>query len=123
MRMKQAIVGPLVTLAVATTLHVSAASAQAPAAGVATAVPAQPAAAAPATEPLADGEVLKVDKGAGKLTLRHGPIPSLDMPKMTMVFRVKDPAMLDQVKAGDRVRFAADKIGGQYTVVGIEPAK
>ena len=50
-------------------------------------------------------------------------IPSLDMPNMTMVFRVKNPAMLDQVKAGDRVRFAADKIGGQYTVVGIEPAK
>ena len=121
--MKQAIVGPLVALAVATTLHVSAASAQAPAAGAATAVPEQPAAAAPATGPLADGEVLKVDKGAGKLTLRHGPIPSLDMPKMTMVFRVKDPAMLDQVKAGDRVRFVADKIGGQYTVVGIEPAK
>ena len=119
--MKQAIVGPLVALAVATTLHVSAASAQAPAAGAATAVPAQPA--APLTEPLADGEVLKVDKGAGKLTLKHGPIPSLDMPKMTMVFRVKDPAMLDQVKAGDRVRFVADKIGGQYTVVGIEPAK
>ena len=68
-------------------------------------------------------KLLKVDKGAGKLTLRHGPIPSLDMPKMTMVFRVKDPAMLDQVKAGDRVRFAADKIGGQYTVVSIEPAK
>ena len=73
----------------------------------------------PETTPLADGEVLKVDKGAGKLTLKHGPIPSLDMPKMTMVFRVKDPAMLDQVKPGDRVRFAADKIGGQYTVVGI----
>jgi Cu/Ag efflux protein CusF len=122
MRMKHTIVGPLVALALTTTLHVSAA-AQAPAAGASTAVPAQPSAAAPAIEPLADGEVLKVDKGAGKLTLRHGPIPSLDMPKMTMVFRVKDPAMLDQVKAGDRVRFAADKIGGQYTVVGIEPAK
>lgn len=121
--MKHAIVGPLVALAVTTTLYASAASTQTPAAGASTAVPAQPAAAAPAVEPLADGEVLKVDKGAGKLTLRHGPIPSLDMPKMTMVFRVKDPAMLDQVKAGDRVRFAAAKIGGQYTVVGIEAAK
>lgn len=121
--MKHAIVSPLVALALTTALQVSAASAQAPVAGASTAVPAQPAATTPATESLADGEVLKVDKGAGKLTLRHGPIPSLDMPKMTMVFRVKDPAMLDQVKAGDRVRFAADKIGGQYTVVGIEPAK
>ena len=121
--MKPAIVGPLVALAVATTLHVSAASAQATGGRGCNRRPGAAAAAAPATEPLADGEVLKVDKGAGKLTLRHGPIPSLDMPKMTMVFRVKDPAMLDQVKAGDRVRFAADKIGGQYTVVGIEPAK
>ena len=113
--MNSAFAGALIALAVSTTLDAPRAAAQAPAGG----------AAPPAAEnsPLADGEVLKVDKAAGKLTLRHGPIPSLDMPKMTMVFRVKDPAMLDQVKPGDRVRFAADKIGGQYTVVGIEPAK
>jgi Cu(I)/Ag(I) efflux system protein CusF len=79
--------------------------------------------AAPAAAPMADGEVRKVDKGAGKLTLKHGPIPNLDMPGMTMVFQVKEPAMLDQVKAGDKVRFAADKIGGQYTVVKIEAVK
>jgi Cu(I)/Ag(I) efflux system periplasmic protein CusF len=115
--MSSAIVGVLAALAVMATLDAPPAAAQAPAG------PAAQSAAAPETTPLADGEVLKVDKGAGKLTLRHGPIPSLDMPKMTMVFRVKDPAMLDQVKPGDRVRFAADKIGGQYTVVGIEPAK
>jgi len=72
---------------------------------------------------MTDGEVRKVDKSAGKLTLKHGPIPNLDMPDMTMVFRVKEPAMLDQVKVGDKVRFAADKVGGQYTVVRIEPAK
>ena len=79
--------------------------------------------AAPAQAPMTDGEVRKVDKGAGKLTLKHGPIPNLDMPDMTMVFRVKEPAMLDQVKVGDKVRFAADKVGGQFTVVKIEPVK
>lgn len=81
------------------------------------------AAASDATLPVVAGEVRKVDKEAGKLTLKHGPIPNLDMPDMTMVFRVKDAAMLDQVKAGDKVRFAADKVGGQFTVVRIEPAK
>ena len=70
-----------------------------------------------------EGEVRKVDKDAKKLTIRHGPIESLDMPAMTMVFQVKDPALLDKVKAGDKVRFAAEKIGGAYTVTRIEPAK
>lgn len=72
---------------------------------------------------LADGEVRKVDKDAGKLTIKHGPIPSVDMPPMTMVFRVKDPAMLDAVKAGDKVKFDAQKVGGQYVVTTIEQAK
>jgi Cu(I)/Ag(I) efflux system protein CusF len=72
---------------------------------------------------LAEGEVRKVDKEAKKITLRHGPIPSLDMPAMSMVFQVKDPAMLDQVKPGDKIRFDAEKIGGQYTLTRIEAAK
>ena len=72
---------------------------------------------------MADGEVRKVDKDAGKITMKHGPIPNLEMPGMTMVFRVKDAAMLDQVKAGDKVRFAAEKVGGQFTVTQIEPTK
>ena len=72
---------------------------------------------------MADGEIRKVDKAAGKLTLRHGPIPSIDMPPMTMVFQVKDPAMLDQVKAGDKVKFTAEKTGGAFTVMTLEPAK
>jgi Cu/Ag efflux protein CusF len=72
---------------------------------------------------LADGEVRKVDKDAKKLTIKHGPIQNLDMPAMTMVFQVKDPAMLDQVKAGDKVKFAAEKLGGAYTVTKIEAAK
>ena len=72
---------------------------------------------------LTDGEIRKVDKEAKKLTIRHGPIPNLDMPAMTMVFQVKDSAMLDSVKAGDKIRFVADKAGGAYTVTKIEPAK
>jgi Cu/Ag efflux protein CusF len=69
---------------------------------------------------LTDGEVRKVDKETKKITLKHGPIQNLDMPAMTMVFQVKDPAMLDQVKAGDKIKFAADKINGAYTVTRIE---
>ena len=71
----------------------------------------------------ADGEVRKVDKDAKKITIKHGPIPNLDMPAMTMVFQVKDPALLDEVKTGDKVRFDAEKTGGQFTVTRIEPAK
>jgi Cu/Ag efflux protein CusF len=73
---------------------------------------------------LADGEVRRVDKDAKKLTIKHGPMPSLDMPMaMTMVYQVKDPAMLERVKAGDKIKFSAEKIGGAYTVTRIEPAK
>ena len=70
---------------------------------------------------MAEGEVRKVDKDAKKITLRHGPLANLDMPAMTMVFQVTDPAMLDQVKAGDKVRFQAEKIGGGYRITKIEP--
>jgi Cu/Ag efflux protein CusF len=80
----------------------------------------QPLLLAQAEMPLADGEVRRVDKDAGKITLKHGEIKHLDMPPMTMVFRVSDPAMLDRVKAGDRVRFATEKVGGQYTIMKIE---
>ena len=73
--------------------------------------------------PQTEGEVRKVDKDAQKITIKHGPLQNLDMPAMTMVFRVKDPAMLDQVKAGDQIRFDADRIGGQFTVIKLEPAK
>ncbi len=69
------------------------------------------------------GEVKKVDKDAGKVTLKHGPIKNLDMPGMTMIFRVKDAAMLDQIKEGDKINFAADKINGAFTLMQIESAK
>lgn len=72
---------------------------------------------------MADGEVRKVDKDAGKITLKHGPIKSLDMPPMTMVFQVKDRAFLEKVKAGDKVRFSAEERSGAYVVTAIEPAK
>jgi Cu(I)/Ag(I) efflux system protein CusF len=68
-------------------------------------------------------EVRKVDKEAGKVTLKHGPIPNLEMPPMTMVFKVREPAMLDKVKAGDQVRFKAENVNGAYVVVDLQPAK
>ncbi len=72
---------------------------------------------------LADGEIRKVNMDAKKLTIRHGAIPSMDMPPMTMVYQVKDEAMLGQVKAGDKVKFMAEKIGGAYVVTRIAPAE
>lgn len=65
------------------------------------------------------GEVIKIDKSAGKITLKHGPIKNLDMDSMTMVFRVADPSMLDKVKSGDRIEFEADRINGAITVTKI----
>ena len=67
-----------------------------------------------------EAEVRKVDLGAGKITLRHGEIKNLGMPPMTMVFQVKDKAFLNGLKAGDTVKFTADKIKGAYTVMSIE---
>jgi Cu(I)/Ag(I) efflux system periplasmic protein CusF len=61
---------------------------------------------------------------AGKITLKHGPIKKLEMEdSMTMVFRVQDPAMLKQIKVGDKVKFDADRINGQFTVTKIEKSK
>ena len=76
-----------------------------------------------ASTTMAEGEVRKVDKDASKITIRHGELKHLDMPPMTMVFQVKDKALLDKVKAGDKVRFAADKVGGQFTVTAIEKSR
>lgn len=70
-----------------------------------------------------DGEIRKVDKDAGKVTIKHGPLTNLDMPAMTMVFRTKDPTMLDKVRAGDAIRFKADRIDGIFTVTEYQPAK
>jgi len=70
--------------------------------------------------PLSDGEVRRVDKETGKLTLKHGEIKNLDMPPMTMVFQVKEPALLDKVKAGDKVKFRAEKAPSGYVVTAVE---
>jgi len=71
-----------------------------------------------------DGTVVKIDESAGKITLRHGPIKKLDMDEgMTMVFKARTPDLLKQVKAGDKVRFDAEKVNGQMTVTGIAKAK
>ena len=72
---------------------------------------------------LSEGEVRKVDKDAAKITIKHGPLANLDMPAMTMVFQVKDRALLDKVKAGDKVRFQAEKVGGGFAVTRIEPVR
>ena len=77
-----------------------------------------------AQEALIDGQVMKVDQSAGKITLKHGPIKKLGMEQgMTMVFKAQDAAMLKAVKAGDKVKFDADQVNGQFTVTKIEKAK
>jgi Cu/Ag efflux protein CusF len=79
------------------------------------------AATALAQSTLADAEVRKVDKSRGKITLKHGEIANIDMPPMTMVFPVRDKALLDKVKAGDKVKFTAEKDGaGEIVVTAIE---
>jgi Cu(I)/Ag(I) efflux system periplasmic protein CusF len=83
----------------------------------------QSATAGAAAAVLTDGEVRKVDKGAKKVTIRHGEIRNLEMPAMTMVFAVSDSALLDKVKAGDKIRFKAVDKAGKLTVIDIEAAK
>ena len=73
---------------------------------------------------LTDGEVKKIDASAGKMTIKHGPMKKFDMDDgMTMVYRVKDPAMLTTVKPGDKIKFDAEQVNGQFTVTKIEKAK
>ena len=71
---------------------------------------------------LVNGEIRKVDTGTKKITIKHGEIKNLDMPGMTMAFKVKDPAMLNQVKAGDKVRFKVEKTNGALVVTEFQPA-
>jgi len=73
---------------------------------------------------MVDGQVTKVDQAAGKITLKHGPLKNLGMDEgMTMVFRVQDPAMLKDVKVGDKVKFEADKVNGAFTVTKMQKVK
>jgi len=71
-----------------------------------------------------DGQVTKIDEPAGKITLKHGPIKKFDMDEgMTMVFKAQDPAMLKSVKVGDKVKFEAERVNGQFTVTKIQKTK
>jgi Cu/Ag efflux protein CusF len=85
--------------------------------------PDAPGTAEAAAPELTDGEIRKVDKDNKKLTIKHGPLKSLDMPGMTMVFAVSDESVLDKFQAGDKVRFDAGKMGGKIVVTRIEPAR
>ncbi|KWE89114.1 RND transporter [Burkholderia ubonensis] len=69
---------------------------------------------------MSHGEIRKVDTAAGKLTIKHGPLENLGMDAMTMVFKVKDAAMLLQVKAGDKIDFVADEVNGALTVTKLQ---
>jgi Cu/Ag efflux protein CusF len=77
-------------------------------------------AAAASALPTVEAEVRRIDLAAGKVSLKHGDIPNLDMPGMTMVFKVKDPAWLGPLKVGDHVRFTADEQQGAYVVMSLE---
>jgi Cu(I)/Ag(I) efflux system periplasmic protein CusF len=72
-----------------------------------------------AQSPEVQGEVKKIDESAGKITIKHDHIPNLEMDAMTMVFRVKEPGMLQSVKVGDKIKFTADRVNGAITVTGI----
>ena len=73
---------------------------------------------------LIDGQVMKVDQSAGKITIKHGPAKRLGMENgMTMVYKAQDPTMLQAVKAGNKIKFDAEQVNGQYTVTKIEKAK
>jgi Cu(I)/Ag(I) efflux system protein CusF len=80
-------------------------------------------AALPAAAQSVNGTVTKIDEAQGKLTINHGPIKSLDMDAMTMVFRAGDPAMLKGLKAGTKIKFDADRVNGQLTVTKLQPTK
>ncbi len=81
--------------------------------------------AASAQDAMVKGEVKKIDQAAGKITLNHGPIKNLDMTdeNMTMVFRVQHPAMLKQVKVGDKVQFEAERAPAGITITKIQKGK
>ena len=75
-----------------------------------------------ASADMTEGEIRKVDLDNKKITIKHGEIKNLDMPGMTMVFQVKDPALLEKAKVGEKIRFKAEKSGGAMVVTDIEPA-
>ena len=77
----------------------------------------------PALAQQVKGTVKKIDEAQGKLTIDHGPIKNLDMDAMSMVFRAGEPAMLKGLKAGDKIKFDADRVNGQITVTKLQKTK
>jgi Cu/Ag efflux protein CusF len=75
------------------------------------------------TDDFVNGFVTKIDQSAGRIVIRHGPIKKFNMEGMTMAFRAADPAMLREVKPGDKVRFVPDRINGHFTITTIEKTK
>lgn len=75
------------------------------------------------TPAMTEGEVRTIDRDAGKLTLKHGPIKHLDMPGMTMVFQVKDKALLGNFKSGDKVKFMVMREAGKFWITDLQPAR
>ena len=77
-----------------------------------------------AQTPLADGQVIKIDQAAGKITIKHGPLKQFGMDEgMTMVYRAADPSMLNAIKPGDKIKFAPNRVNGQFVVTKIEKAR
>jgi Cu(I)/Ag(I) efflux system protein CusF len=77
--------------------------------------------AAHAQSAMIDGQVIKIDLVAGKITIKHGPLKQFEMDEeMTMVYRAEDPAILKNIRAGDKVKFVANRVNGQFTVTKIE---
>ena len=72
---------------------------------------------------MSEGEIKRINKETGKVTIKHGPLQNLDMPGMTMLFRMQDPAMLDQIKEGDKIKFVADKVDGTFVVKSLQVEK
>jgi Cu(I)/Ag(I) efflux system protein CusF len=114
---KERIMKLIQQLALSATLAVAAATGAAEPKPRDSAAPSATAAAA-----MSDGEIIKVDKDAARLTIKHGELKNLAMPGMTMVFRVRSRAMLDQVHASDKVRFVAENVAGALTVTTLEAA-
>jgi Cu(I)/Ag(I) efflux system periplasmic protein CusF len=85
-----------------------------------TAAPAAPSATAAPAKEMAEAEIKKIDKDAKKVTLKHGPIKSLDMPSMTMVFQVRDATLFDKMAVGEKIMFTAEQLQGAYVVTGVE---
>lgn len=77
----------------------------------------------PPRSALTEGEVRKVDRAKGEITIKHGPMPKFDMPGMTMVYRVKNKALLDRLQPGDKIKFDADGINGAFTVTRLVKVK